>query len=295
VARLRKAEITVTVRDPSNSRPCPRRRESFVGRPQSRRPETSVERAPVVPPVHQLSAPQARSRRKGAHRPVRSFRAIGAFVLVLAAVGGVYAAVSRPGHTDDRLSLDASLAGVPSASGSPASTLDAAQQLALTDAQQKAAKAAADAAEQARQADEAAKEAAKRKAEQDAASRSQSRTQGPATTTTTNYPVPASCSEYSGNRALGCAALLEVGFGLDQMPCLDKLFTKESHWNPLAKNTSSGAYGIPQALPGNKMAGFGADWQTNPVVQVKWGLSYIKNRYGTPCSAWSHSQSTGWY
>ncbi len=175
---------------------------------------------------------------------------------------------------------------MPSASGSPASTLDGARLQALTDAQQKAAKAAADAADAAKKAEEAAK----RKAEEEAASRSQTRTQ-----TTTNYPVPASCSEYSGNRALGCAALLEAGFGLDQMPCLDKLFTKESHWNPLAKNKSSGAYGIPQALPGTKMASFGADWETNPVTQVKWGLSYIKNRYQTPCGAWAHSQSTGWY
>jgi len=60
-------------------------------------------------------------------------------------------------------------------------------------------------------------------------------------------------------------------------------------------NTSSGAYGIPQALPGSKMASAGADWATNPATQITWGLGYITGRYGTPCGAWNHSQATGWY
>jgi len=110
-----------------------------------------------------------------------------------------------------------------------------------------------------------------------------------------NGPIPASCSVYSGNRAIGCTLMLEVGFKLDQFPCLDKLFKKESGWNHRASNSGSGAYGIPQALPGNKMAKFGADWKTNPATQIEWGLDYIKGRYSTPCGAWSHSQSTGWY
>lgn len=108
-------------------------------------------------------------------------------------------------------------------------------------------------------------------------------------------PVPDSCSEYSGNRATGCTLLLEAGFGLDQMSCLDSLWNKESGWNHQAQNPSSGAYGIPQALPGDKMASHGDDWRTNPVTQIRWGLSYISDRYGTPCSAWSHSQANNWY
>jgi soluble lytic murein transglycosylase-like protein len=76
---------------------------------------------------------------------------------------------------------------------------------------------------------------------------------------------------------------------------VDKLFTKESGWNPKARNKSSGAFGIAQALPGSKMATEGADWETNPVTQIKWGLTYIKTRYRTPCAAWAHSQSTGSY
>jgi hypothetical protein len=110
-----------------------------------------------------------------------------------------------------------------------------------------------------------------------------------------NYgPIPASCSAYTGNRGVGCAVLLQTGFGLDQMPCLDKLFNRESGWRTNAQNPS-GAYGIPQALPGSKMATVGADWQTNPATQITWGLGYIKSRYSTPCGAWSHSEATGWY
>ena len=108
-------------------------------------------------------------------------------------------------------------------------------------------------------------------------------------------PIPASCKEFSGSRGIGCALMLDAGFGIDQFPCLDKLFAKESGWNPRASNASSGAYGIPQALPGSKMASEGSDWKTNPATQIKWGLSYIEGRYNSPCGAWSHSQNTGWY
>jgi hypothetical protein len=83
--------------------------------------------------------------------------------------------------------------------------------------------------------------------------------------------------------------------GSTQFSCLNKLWTRESNWNPYDVNSSSGAYGIPQALPGDKMATAGADWKTNPVTQVKWGLSYISSRYGTACNAWAHSQQYGWY
>nr|WP_203912957.1 lytic transglycosylase domain-containing protein [Rhizocola hellebori] len=108
--------------------------------------------------------------------------------------------------------------------------------------------------------------------------------------------IPASCNEYSGNRAIGCALLLEAGFTLSDMAnCLEPLWTKESGWNHTSSNGGSGAYGIPQALPGSKMAAYGDDWKTNPATQVKWGLSYIKSRYGTPCNAWATFQSKGWY
>jgi len=108
-------------------------------------------------------------------------------------------------------------------------------------------------------------------------------------------PIPTSCAGYSGNRATGCALMLDAGFKIDQFPCLDKLFKRESGWNQRASNSSTGAYGIPQALPGSKMASIADDWKTNAATQIKWGLGYIEGRYSTPCGAWSHSESTGWY
>ncbi|GIF16092.1 lytic transglycosylase domain-containing protein [Actinoplanes teichomyceticus] len=102
-------------------------------------------------------------------------------------------------------------------------------------------------------------------------------------------PIPSSCGEFSGSRAVGCALTLKAGFGLDQFACLNKLWNKESGWNYRAENRSSGAYGIPQSLPGSKMAAFGSDWRTNPATQIRWGLDYIKKRYDTPCGAWNHS------
>ncbi|WP_406567766.1 aggregation-promoting factor C-terminal-like domain-containing protein [Actinoallomurus soli] len=80
-----------------------------------------------------------------------------------------------------------------------------------------------------------------------------------------------------------------------QFPCLVKLWNRESNWNHKAHNPWSGAYGIPQALPGKKMRSAGKDWKTNPATQIKWGLKYIKGRYKTPCGAWSHMHRTGWY
>jgi len=96
-------------------------------------------------------------------------------------------------------------------------------------------------------------------------------------------------------KAIASALLADYGWSASQFGCLDSLWTRESHWNPLAHNSSSGAHGIPQALPGSKMASVGADWATNPVTQIKWGLGYIQSRYGSPCSAWAHSQARGWY
>lgn len=83
--------------------------------------------------------------------------------------------------------------------------------------------------------------------------------------------------------------------GSAQFACLLPLWQRESGWNATDMNTSSGAYGIPQALPGTKMATAGADWRTNPLTQVRWGVGYIHGRYGTPCAAWAHEQAFGWY
>ena len=80
-----------------------------------------------------------------------------------------------------------------------------------------------------------------------------------------------------------------------QMSCLNTLWSRESNWNFKSRNSRSGAYGIPQAHPGSKMASAGSDWRSNPVTQIKWGMSYVNARYGNPCRALSKSNSSGWY
>ncbi|EYR63108.1 hypothetical protein N866_02850 [Actinotalea ferrariae CF5-4] len=114
--------------------------------------------------------------------------------------------------------------------------------------------------------------------------------------TRTAPPVPVGPAVDPGtSRAIGRDMVLARGWGEDQWACLDALWTKESNWRVDAANRSSGAYGIPQALPGTKMATAGADWQTNPATQISWGLGYIAARYETPCGAWQHSQARNWY
>jgi flagellar biosynthesis GTPase FlhF len=85
------------------------------------------------------------------------------------------------------------------------------------------------------------------------------------------------------------------GWSESQFSCLDKLWTKESRWKVNADNPTSSAYGIPQALPGRRMAAYGSDWRTNPVTQIKWGLDYIEDAHGSPCEAWAHSKAKNWY
>ena len=84
------------------------------------------------------------------------------------------------------------------------------------------------------------------------------------------------------------------GWSSSQFSCLQPLWDRESGWSVTAANPS-GAYGIPQALPGSKMASAGPDWQTSAATQIRWGLGYIKSTYGSPCAAWSHEQAYGWY
>ena len=96
-------------------------------------------------------------------------------------------------------------------------------------------------------------------------------------------------------RAIGLEMVLARGWDEGQFACLDALWTRESGWRVDAHNKSSGAYGIPQALPGSKMATVAADWQTNPRTQIEWGLGYIAGRYGTPCDAWAFFQARNWY
>lgn len=106
---------------------------------------------------------------------------------------------------------------------------------------------------------------------------------------------PRAASNPSGAQAIALGMMPAYGWDAGQFDCLVALWNRESGWNAGASNPSSGAHGIPQALPGSKMASAGADWATNPATQIKWGLGYVAGRYGTPCVAWQHSESVGWY
>jgi hypothetical protein len=98
----------------------------------------------------------------------------------------------------------------------------------------------------------------------------------------------------SAARDLGRQMAAARGWGATQFSCLDALWTNESEWEVHAQN-ASGAYGIPQALPGPRMADAGSDWRGNPVTQIRWGLDYIGQRRGTPCGAWAYWRAHRWY
>jgi hypothetical protein len=99
------------------------------------------------------------------------------------------------------------------------------------------------------------------------------------------------------NQEIGKKMMLGMGWDSNQWPALKALWIGESGWNEKALNASSGAYGIPQALPAGKMASAGADWRTNAATQIKWGLGYIKSVYGSPANAYAQwlARSPHWY
>ena len=146
-----------------------------------------------------------------------------------------------------------------------------------------AAKAAAAKARAAKAA--AAKAAAQQAAQQQAAQQAQQ----------TAVQQPAASTPSGSPQQIAEQMLSQFGWSSGQFSCLQPLWAHESGWNIYASNPSSGAYGIPQALPGSKMASAGPDWQSNAATQIRWGLTYIQGTYGSPCAAWSHEQADGWY
>ncbi|MHC5904853.1 aggregation-promoting factor C-terminal-like domain-containing protein [Streptomyces sp. S6] len=126
---------------------------------------------------------------------------------------------------------------------------------------------------------EAAQEAVKAKAEAEAKAKA---AKG-------DFPVQ---SSYSISEIQSMARQMVAG---GQWQCFSNIVDHESSWNYRAVNASSGAYGLFQALPGSKMSSVGSDWQTNPATQIKWGLNYMNERYGSPCDAWSFWQANNWY
>ncbi|WP_234393006.1 transglycosylase SLT domain-containing protein [Streptomyces pactum] len=162
----------------------------------------------------------------------------------------------------------------------------AADASAKKDAEEAARKAAAETAvakqEKAKKAAAAAEEAKKREAAKEAASRDAERE-------STSFSVQ---SSYSTSQIQAMARQM-VPSG--QWQCFSNIVDHESSWNYKAVNPSSGAYGLFQALPAGKYSSAGADWRTNPATQIKWGLNYMDNRYGSPCEAWTFWQANHWY
>ncbi len=154
---------------------------------------------------------------------------------------------------------------------------------------QAAAQAAARAAAQA-----AASQAAAQAQQADAQQQQAAAQPAPQPAVTASTPAPPAQAPSGSAQEIAQQLLAARGWA-GQFSCLDSLWEHESGWNMYAENPSSGAYGIPQALPGSKMASAGSDWQTDAATQIRWGLNYIGATYGTPCGAWSHEESYNWY
>jgi hypothetical protein len=159
-------------------------------------------------------------------------------------------------------------------------------------AQQRAAAQQAAAQRQAQQQAAQQQQAQQQAAAQASASASQS--QSSTSTSTSQGASSGSVSDSGSPQQIAQGMLASYGWS-GQFSCLDSLWQQESDWSVTASNPGSGAYGIPQALPGSKMASAGADWQTNAATQITWGLQYIQSTYGSPCAAWSHEEADGWY
>lgn len=214
-------------------------------------------------------------------------------VTTVGAVVGV--AAGQPASVNaEATAADATIADIPAGAQAQVQTASLTQQAddastqadaaALKSAQEAARKAAAETAQSKKDAaDEAAKKAAdERKEKALAASRSASRDVGDLL----------GKSSYTIAETQAIARQMMAG---DQFQCFSNIVDHESGWNYRATNASSGAYGLVQALPGSKMSSAGSDWQTNPATQIKWGLNYMNDRYGSPCGAWSFWQANSWY
>jgi flagellar basal body-associated protein FliL len=139
----------------------------------------------------------------------------------------------------------------------------------------------------------AARQAAARQAAQAAAkqaARSAQSAQSSSRTASATVPAPSGSAQ-----TIAREMLASFGWSASQFSCLEPLWAHESGWSVTASNPSTGAYGIPQALPGSRMASAGPNWRTDAATQIKWGLGYIKDTYGSPCAAESHEQADGWY
>ncbi|WP_209446361.1 lytic transglycosylase domain-containing protein [Streptomyces sp. MZ04] len=167
-----------------------------------------------------------------------------------------------------------------------ATAADTAAKKSAAEAARKQAAESAIAKQKAAEKAEAAEKAAEKKEREEAAETKASRS------STRDAGDFAKQTSYSVSDVQAMARQMVPG---DQFQCFSNIVNHESTWNYQASNASSGAYGLVQALPGSKMASAGADWQTNPATQIKWGLGYMNDRYGSPCGAWDFWQANNWY
>ncbi|MFF4764543.1 transglycosylase SLT domain-containing protein [Streptomyces sp. NPDC001292] len=218
-------------------------------------------------------------------------------VTAVGSVVGVASGSTAQNNDAEAMAADATLlADIPAGQQAQVQTASLAQQAdaqaiaadasAKKEAEQAARKAAAQTAiakkAEAERAEKAAKEAKERAEREAAASRSAARD-------ASSFAVQ---SSYTVAQIQAMArSMVPAG----QFQCFSNIVNHESSWNYRAVNPSSGAYGLFQALPGSKMSSVGADWQTNPATQIKWGLNYMDSRYGSPCDAWNFWQANHWY
>jgi len=206
--------------------------------------------------------------------------------LTLATVVSV-AGVALPTSTAAAATADASLTSV----NRNTAAVQAEHQQQAAKAEAARARAAAEKAARAKAAAEkAAKAKAAAKAEAAKAAKARAAADAAVTTKAASVTTPSGSPRQIAQRMLG-----QFGWSSSQFGYLNPLWEHESGWSLTAENPSSGAYGIPQALPGSQMASAGGDWRTNAATQIKWGLTYIQGRYGSPCGAWAHEQADGWY
>ncbi|MER6994298.1 transglycosylase SLT domain-containing protein [Streptomyces sp. NPDC000410] len=218
-------------------------------------------------------------------------------VTTVGAVVGVASGTPQPVDNDfEATAADATLlADIPAGQQAQVQVASLTQQ---ADAQAAAADAAAkksaeeSARLQAAKDAKAKKEAAEDKAEREAEAKAKEEEERASRSAVRDASSFATQSSYSVAEVQAMARQMIPG---DQFQCFSNIVDHESTWNYRAQNPSSGAYGLVQALPGSKMSSAGADWRTNPATQIKWGLNYMNERYGSPCGAWSFWQANHWY
>ena len=240
-----------------------------------------------------LSAHRRKPQRKPSRPPKLTLIAAGSALALAGAAAGALVAWPADSPPASASVADASLAGAAqlhALTGAAARDSGLPQSVQALKAREASARQAATRQEIAHQ--RAVARARKARAAAAAKAAAARRAAQPASTAPASQPAAA--QPQGDPQQIAEGLLGSYGWSSSQFSCLQPLWDRESGWSVTAANPS-GAYGIPQALPGSKMASAGPDWQTSAATQIRWGLGYIKSTYGSPCAAWSHEQAYGWY